>query len=192
MEFRLVYRGPLKSDTSATAEDKQRIRQALHYQLERVWQVQHPMRGIYESKEKLLEQLAAGFNVAGTNFLPLVNTKFGNICSLEVTILWRSKGRGVLQAPADIDNRIKTLIDALRRPGNQFEIGPSAPTPDSRGVFYCLFEDDSLVTELTAIADRLHEPPGEDVGGHPETHVIAVILVKTKRGNEADYWPAFC
>ena len=55
----------------------------------------------------------------------------------------------------DIDNRIKVLFDALRVPLNDNEI-PSTVTPDfGEDPFYCLLEDDKLITSFRLESDQL-------------------------------------
>ena len=54
----------------------------------------------------------------------------------------------------DIDNRIKTLLDALSIPqANQI---PSRDVPrDDEDPFHCLLEDDNLITGIRITTDRL-------------------------------------
>lgn len=49
----------------------------------------------------------------------------------------------------DIDNRLKTLFDALRLPNQTNElVGYDNPAPDENP-FFCLLEDDSLITHVS-------------------------------------------
>ena len=55
----------------------------------------------------------------------------------------------------DIDNRLKTLFDALRAPKNATEIPKGAvPGPDE-DPFFCLLEDDALITAVSVETERL-------------------------------------
>jgi hypothetical protein len=65
---------------------------------------------------------------------------------------------GVLFA-GDLDNRIKTLIDALRRPRNATELKGNEVPLDGEDPFYCLLEEDKLVTGLAVETDTLLDPP---------------------------------
>ena len=56
-------------------------------------------------------------------------------------------------ARSDIDNRVKTLMDGLRCPQNEHEIG--ANTPTDIGPIYTLLDDDHLVTKLTVNTSHL-------------------------------------
>lgn len=62
-------------------------------------------------------------------------------------------------------------MDGLRVPGNPSE-APSANSPDDR--FYCLLEDDSLVSKVTVETEQL-------LRECPVDFVIAVIHVNIKK-----------
>jgi hypothetical protein len=70
--------------------------------------------------------------------------------------------------PADLDNRLKTLIDGLTRPGNLQQLPPGHSTPATT---FCLLEDDGLVTRLSVDSrPRLGRPVGS-------TDVLVVVSV---------------
>ena len=73
----------------------------------------------------------------------------------------------------DIDNRVKTLLDALRMPHDSSELPKDPPALDE-DPFFCLLEDDALVTELALVTDRLLEPPQEP---SKDSHVHLIIRV---------------
>ena len=76
----------------------------------------------------------------------------------------------------DIDNRLKTLFDALRPPTCKEELGGyDTPTPDERP-FYCLMTDDKLITKVALETDRLLEPTARDCGDNDSRVVISVKL----------------
>jgi hypothetical protein len=54
---------------------------------------------------------------------------------------------------SDIDNRVKTILDGLRCPQNEHEIGQN--TPRDIGPIYTLLDDDHLVTKLTVNTSHL-------------------------------------
>jgi hypothetical protein len=70
----------------------------------------------------------------------------------------------------DIDNRLKTLFDALRMPNTCDELAGVPPEADE-DPFYVLLEDDALITKVSVTTDRLLLPP---VG---EEHINDVQLV---------------
>ena len=57
---------------------------------------------------------------------------------------------------SDIDNRVKTILDGLRCPQNEHEIGQN--TPRDIGPIYTLLDDDHLVTKLTVNTSHLLSP----------------------------------
>jgi hypothetical protein len=80
------------------------------------------------------------------------------ISELDITFLRPEAPGAIITKGGDIDNRIKTLLDGLRMPKDMTEIPTGdAPTADENP-FYCLLEDDTLVTRLNVDADRLLEP----------------------------------
>lgn len=71
----------------------------------------------------------------------------------------------------DIDNRIKTLMDALKIP----EGVSDAPEQDEHP-FYVLLQDDRLVTRLSVESDMLLQPTGPNAGPQDARLVITVRL----------------
>ena len=76
-------------------------------------------------------------------------------CGLDVLFLRPDRPGRVLWA-GDIDNRIKTLIDALRMPKKNEIYDQRTPEPDE-DPFFCLLEEDELVTKLSVESDLLLE-----------------------------------
>jgi hypothetical protein len=71
----------------------------------------------------------------------------------------------------DLDNRLKTLLDALRIPHEESEIaGVSPDTPNQR--VYCLLEDDALITRIAVTTQQLFESVGKD-----ETESTVELLI---------------
>ena len=175
MEFRLIYEGALPAQ-GAKSEHKWAIRRALHPQLETLWKV-HP--GLQEASTWIACPPAAGrpsviVERSGIQFAPLVTSRLNLYAEVSV-LLFRHQPRGaILSAGGDVDNRLKTLIDGLRLPHVKQEIreqstGGSLPTP-----FYCLLEDDSLVTKASLESEQMLRP------GRPD-EVLAVITVAVKK-----------
>ena len=60
----------------------------------------------------------------------------------------------------DIDNRLKTIFDALRKPSEQ-ELGTKQgmlKPQDDENPFYVLMDDDKLITRVSVTSDMLLEP----------------------------------
>jgi hypothetical protein len=89
----------------------------------------------------------------GYSFLPLVTSRISLRCSLEILFL-RPEESGMLFESGDLDNRVKTLVDALRMPKNLSECGGEGPG-EGEDPFYCLLEDDKLISEIRVTSGQL-------------------------------------
>lgn len=201
MEFRLVYQGLLLSETSnrqmasARATHKHEIRKALHPQLKRLWDInpylskaktepvpsEVPGRRFGAAKpQNTLTGLVRRFNRFGYNFVPLITQDLGVLCSVDILYLRNGSPGSLLQA-GDLDNRLKTLFDGLQVPREANQVGDYAAPSDGEDPFFCLLEDDSLVTRVTVETDTLLAPVTGDAN---DARVI--IKVKTAVSNPDD------
>ena len=124
-----------------------------------------------------VEHLADDHLRCGTRFVPMVNKAGGFTCSLDILFLRRDNPGGIIKRGADggdIDNRIKTLFDGLKMPETVSDLGGIPIDQQEENPFYCLLEDDSLVTGLTVTTDRLL---AEIVPGEKQNDVELVIHV---------------
>jgi hypothetical protein len=122
-----------------------------------------------------IESLARRFvRSNGYRFVPLVNKELDLICGLDILFLRRENPGNLVSNSGDVDNRIKTLLDALKVPEDGGELLKSPPSEDEQP-FYCLLEDDKLVTELNIKTDRLLTPVRPN--GH-ENEVVLILQVK--------------
>jgi hypothetical protein len=198
MEFRLLYSGylPPDSENRSMLGIKHDIRREFLPQLKQLWQV-HPnlqrylqMRGGYaadnaqnpsesEVMEAGLFSLADANRINGFRFVPLIEERFCLACSVDVLFL-RVGGPGSLIKNGDIDNRVKTLFDALKMP-KENELGGLSPQ-DGEDPFYCLFEDDKLISEVRVTTDRLLWPLDKVLRGRKfNAHlVISIKAVPTQ------------
>lgn len=159
MRFVLTYAGPLPPNGSP--KEKHLIRKALLPQLREQWNIDPALKGLSATGSKSglskAEEIKRKFARKGFNFLPLVLRDFSLVCYLEITMMRREEPGNVLQSGGDIDNRLKTLFDSLSSPVNDEQVWG---TPDSgEDPFYCLLEDDSLVTGMEIKTERLLEQP---------------------------------
>jgi hypothetical protein len=83
----------------------------------------------------------------------------------------------------DIDNRLKTLFDALRVPEHSSELGGAVPEADENP-FFCLMESDTLITDFHVTTDRLLLPLQSS---ERETDVHLVINVKVRLVSQDGY-----
>lgn len=108
MRFVLLYDGPLPSNGSRL--DRHCIRQQLHPQLKRLWQVE-------EALSSLEDDARSSFPIEGFDFVPIVTQKLDLVSQLAVTILQPGPPGQVMERHGgDIDNRLKTLFDSLGVP----------------------------------------------------------------------------
>ncbi len=125
------------------------------------------------------EKIARRFTVDGFKFLPLVGSIFGGVetaCAVDILFLRRDDPGKIVSGGGDIDNRLKTLIDALKMPKTG-ELRPQDTPIDGESPFFCLVQDDSLITEIKVTADRLLTPL---VDNERENDVHLVIHVRTQ------------
>jgi len=101
--------------------------------------------------------IARRFTKAGFHFVPLVSKEFNLVCHLQIALLRKEEPGNVLQTGGDIDNRLKTLFDSLSVPAHENQIQNLAPAA-GEDPFYCLLEDDSLVSGVEINTERLLEP----------------------------------
>jgi hypothetical protein len=103
--------------------------------------------------------LCGSISVNGFDFQPLVRDAIGLNCAIDILFL-RKEAKGRVYQGGDLDNRIKTLLDALRVPTSQElnRIQYDAIYPTQK--MYCLLEDDALVTGLGVKTGQLLNRPG--------------------------------
>ena len=180
MEFRLTYQGPLRStQRDATGDQKcprsqhkHDIRKYFHPQLKRLWEVTPFLKtgersgpGVWllegsQQHDYHPDSLAKKFALYGFNFVPLVTQDLNLICGLEILFL-RPGNPGSLLKSGDIDNRLKTLFDAMRPPEAQENYSARIPAQDEQP-FYCLLEDDNLITKVSVETDQLLQVESTD------------------------------
>jgi hypothetical protein len=194
MEFRLTYAGLLRPDTreeNKRAAHKHEIRKYFHPQLRRLWEDRSHLRdtwghvpdgALMESVPEdphLPESLAQRFQRCGYRFVPLVTADLAVACSIHVLFL-RPEPPGRIIQSGDIDNRIKTLFDGLRMPREVPELGGYLTPSADEDPFYCLVENDDLITSLSVETDTLLEPLGPTMDRADARLVITVNLRPTR------------
>ena len=183
MKFRLTYAGPLwgASKNKTRAEHKHAIRMAFHPQLNRLWQQSAVLRTRNQERVPLEERLAEKYELGGIGFIPLVTSGLSLHCSLDILLL-RPGRRGAIIQGGDIDNRLKTLFDGLRRPLSDDELaGSSIKTVGPK--IYCLLEDDSLIDNVSIETGDLLEPvDGSEIKENDVRLVITVNVFPHRTG----------
>ena len=166
MEFTLYYQGTLKANGTPT--DKHNIRKVFHKQLKELWN-QIPLKYCHDLKRDLEKE------INGIKFIPLVSDDTALTTELDITLLRPGKPGSIIMDGGDIDNRLKTLFDALRVPQTANEIPKGYEPEGEEKPFYCLLEDDSLIEKVSIKTDKLLEKTEDP------THVKMFIHVTTKK-----------
>jgi hypothetical protein len=189
MEFRLTYEGALYAHQDHRRLPQRNahihsIRREFHKQLDLLWR-SHPI--LQELKSKPAEYsrpprppMLQIFAHDGFNWLPIVNSGNGLICRLDILLLRSGPPGGVT---ADIDNRVKTIFDALRKASGPAELrtkeGGDFSPDQTEDPFYVLLEDDKLITHVSVTSDMLLEQIAKP-NVAPENAVRLVITVTVR------------
>ena len=143
MPLVLSFRGSLPAVISEDKRkvEKQAIRRVLHAQLSHV--PKKPYNLLFKDCD-----LYRVHEVGGFDFHPLIckhsfYPRRG--CELEIEIL-SNDPFGAIYSNGDLDNRLKTLFDALCLP-NKHQLPPDQPK-DGEDPFWVLLSDDRLITDL--------------------------------------------
>ena len=189
MEFRLTYAGALYAHQDSRrlqnrSDHVHDIRRKFHEQLKVLWDNHPILLGLRNAPPDYHlpphPPVMQFFKHDGFNWLPIVNSGNGLICKLDILMLRKGPPGTV---PTDIDNRIKTIFDALRKASGPAELcGKSgALTPSSQEEpFYVLLEDDKLITHASVTSDTLLEPVNDPPNVPPDNAVRLVISVTVK------------
>lgn len=206
MKLKLVFTGELRSNQrdpqsgqkDKLADHKQKIRRVFHKQLRYFWSQDSFLNShkvfaadygidvatVSEPNGRipLLDAVASSHKVDDYDFVPLVRKDWDLMCSLDVLFL-RHDPPGSVYNAGDLDNRVKTLIDALRMPNGQRELGTAATASSSdEKPFFCLLEDDQLISSLKVDACRYLIPPAGKKDEHKkEVHVVVGVEVRPFR-----------
>jgi len=169
MEFYLKYDGPLKSN--AGAKDKHNIREYFYPQMKKLWDIK-PLNHLKENFLTSEKPLSVLKEVDGVVFAPLVSSVLKFICQLDITILWTEEPGVISKYGGDIDNRLKTLFDALQCPDVN-QIKPVKGSFVDKQPFFCLLENDKLITSVNIKTHTL-------LRSESETDVSVLIHVVVK------------
>jgi hypothetical protein len=165
MEFRLTYRGPLKSKKSMSREDTHKLRCHFHEQLVILWGTK-ALDGAreYLDPARKKDNINLIQNVGAFQFAPLVSQAAGwnTVAELQILFLRPSDPGQLIGHEGDLDNRLKSLFDGLRMPSGVSELPDNAQPGPNETPFFCLLQDDALVTGFSVVTDRLLIPVGRN------------------------------
>lgn len=197
VEFRLLYQGILTPNGNVA--DKFAIRRQFHPQLRNLCSEQPLLRsqliawGCHEAQQALgnayISEAAFSYGIKrladthlnGFRFIPLSRKEWHLRCSLDVLFLRREKPGKVFMR-GDIDNRFKTLFDALQMPIQGQDVGQETPGPDE-DPFFVLLQEDDLIADVSLTTDRLLDvPAAHQYSRDYSVLVIGVKLQPTQRG----------
>ena len=203
MRFHLVYSGPLSGSGNKPKPDEvARIRDAFHPQLKLLWETHTALKrlrqtaivlnkpedyfgsaddspfkkdqdlGYYPGEHET--DLCAAIIQRDKGFIPLVRNSLSLNCDLDILFLRQEDPGSLVLQGGDLDNRIKTLLDALRMPvdsddGHRF--------PPVQPHTYCLMESDTLVSGFNVSTDRLLFPQSDRPN---EVHLVIEVLVRLR------------
>jgi hypothetical protein len=171
MEFRLTYRGPLKANGSV--QHKHELRRHFHKQLAVLWK-QMPLSEYHQVMLSGQSEIGSIRPLQGFVFAPLVQPRMHLIAGIGIVLLRPEEPGSIVTKAGDIDNRLKTLLDSLRMPQNRSEIPSDYSAHAEETPFFCLLEDDNLISNLSVTSDRLLEPAAS------ASDVLAIIHVDVK------------
>jgi hypothetical protein len=107
-------------------------------------------------------------------FAPLIVAEMHIFAQLEVTLMRPEPPGHLITQGGDMDNRLKTLFDALTMPRHTNALPSDASPGPDQTPFFCVLEDDNLVTTLAVRSEQLLEP-------NPASGLVDVsITVETK------------
>ena len=150
MKFKLLYFGDILINPKKRAQHIADIRMQFHPQLKKL--VEHsPWNNLTQymvpnpTKSPITTR-----HVGGIDWNPTITPNLKLIAELDIQMMHPE----IVGVPrSDIDNRVKTIMDGLRCPQNEHEIG--ANTPNNIGPIYTLLDDDHLITKLSVNTSHL-------------------------------------
>jgi hypothetical protein len=189
VQFRLTYEGLLLAATSDNprAKHKHEIRKAFHPQLRQLWNITPHLKEMRDPPLDLvevnrgpdrsrIEGLAEQWTRCGYRFVPLITEDLSvSECALDILFL-RPDAPGALISSGDMDNRLKVLFDALRIPANKGELGGYDTPAEGEDPFFCLLQDDKLITKISVETDLLLEPTGNSPNVNDSRLIIRVNI----------------
>ena len=201
MQFYLVYQGELvATGNKPRPGDVCKLRDALHPQLAYLWQNHIALQRLrnsaqvpaelghhfadldnppdYESGPRPLPQgwidLCEPIRKDGSTYIPLVRKSLALMCHLDILFLRQEKpGELVLQG-GELDNRIKTLFDALRIPNAEV----ARKHPQMQDPTYCLLEEDTLISGFEVSTGQLLFPQTQKPN---EVHLVIEVEIRVLR-----------
>lgn len=173
MRVVLHYRGPLKAN--AGPAHKHELRRHFHLQLQQLWS-QKPLAELTGALGPLRDPALYHFvrPMAPFTFAPLITEEVNAVAELHITLLRPEPPGGLITQGGDMDNRLKTLFDALSMPPQVNALPPDATPGPDESPYFCLLESDALIVSIAVKTEQLLEPNLD------QSIVDATIAVETR------------
>lgn len=118
------------------------------------------------------EDLVAPIARCGKLFRPLIRKSLDLTCTLKILFLRQEDPGSLIKKAGDIDNRIKTFIDALEMPAYELD------GDETDDLNFCLLEDDTLVRGLEISTERLLLP---ELDFPNQVHLVVEVVVHVEK-----------
>ncbi len=150
MKFKLLYFGEILINPKKRAQHIADIRMQFHPQLKKLVE-HHPWTNLTQyMMPGATKSPISTRHVGGIDWNPIITPNLKLLAEIDIQLLHPE----IVGVPrSDIDNRVKTILDGLRCPQNEHEIG--ANTPRDIGPIYTLLDDDHLITKLSVNTSHL-------------------------------------
>jgi hypothetical protein len=191
VEFFLNYRGPLratqrdpKEGTSIKAAHwqlKHLMRKGFHRSLKRHWELtpflMNAQQPPVDTKPYHIERLAQEFQISPWGFVPLVTGRLQLLTTIDIWIQRLDNASSSVWS-GDVDNRVKTIIDALEVPSAND--GYASLTPEAgEQPFFCLLENDKYLNNVAVETSALLDAPD----GADQSYADVRIRVRIRPDN---------
>ena len=179
MKFRLLYQGEIKTYPKQRAKHINDIRAYFSAQLKRLLEIP-PYSAINNYIDLRYKKSNSKRNIikkiGGLTFIPIISPELDLVAELDI-LMMHPEVLGT--ARADIDNRLKTLLDGLRRPQVSQEVTDNLVKKFGNKPIYTLFDDDKLVTKITV--NTTHLLDFKDVN---EIVLVIAVNIRASRGTQ--------
>ena len=173
MRFRLMFEGEIRPRQKADLPHIHQIRQAFHPQLKRLWG--HPplsemqtewLKAPDPAKDEVYCRIEM---VGGKSYASLISHHLA--AELDIIFLRQQAKGQLIGEGGDIDNRLKTLLDALRKPSKSEVQTLGQETVSDEEPLHCLLRDDALIHRVNVETDRLLKDA-------PPNALVVIVNVK--------------
>lgn len=185
-----------------TRSERVLIRQQIAPQMRRLWQVNESLTKLQWDARVPAQQAGSFMNVVhspldihlkappsyppqdgfvdltepieckGKLFRPLIRRSLDLTCTLKILFLRQEDPGSLLKKAGDIDNRIKTFIDALEMPSHELD------GDEGEEMNYPLLENDTLVRGLEISTERLLLP---ELDFPNQVHLVVEVIVHVEK-----------